>query len=160
QCRKDSDPAVIRALGASRSNPAQPEASERKPRRPDRTVTIFEQVDDRSVGFRVPCHGSAVPADQAAGRADPERTVARAEQTSDGAGRKALTSGRLPFDRTDAIEAQQPEFGPQPEISIARLRDGRDHPLSKAFAVSPHGMYVLADVERRVQRERGPTPRE
>ncbi len=66
----------------------------------------------------------------------------------------------LPGDGSDTIEAQQPEFRAQPEIAVGRLGDGPNGAFGKSIADFPWRVRVLADVQRRIQRERAREPRQ
>ena len=60
---------------------------------------------------------------------------------------------RLPRDGFDTIEALQPRFRAQPQITIRRLRHRKDGALDEAFANLPRGVRVLAEIECGIQRE-------
>src|SRR5262249_48774939 len=59
-----------------------------------------------------------------------------------------------PWHGPDTIETQQAELRAEPQVSIRRLRDGRDEALREALADPPRRVHVLARVESRIQRER------
>ncbi len=71
-----------------------------------------------------------------------------------------LIRWRLPGDVPDTIEAKQAEFRAQPEITVGRLGNGVDGAFGKAVADLPRRVRVLADVQRRIQRERARAPRQ
>jgi len=62
-----------------------------------------------------------------------------------------LTRWRLPWDAPNTIEAKQPEFRAEPEITVGRLSNCLDGAFEKAFADRPRGVLVLIDIERWVQ---------
>jgi hypothetical protein len=64
-----------------------------------------------------------------------------------------LTRGWLPWDTANAIEAKQVEFTAEPEIPIGCLGDRVDVAQGKPVPDGPRGVRVLADIERRIQRE-------
>ena len=65
-----------------------------------------------------------------------------------------LIRRRLPGDRPDTIEAEQAEFRAKPKITVGRLGNRSDDAFGKALADLPRRVRVLADVQRRIQRER------
>jgi hypothetical protein len=56
----------------------------------------------------------------------------------------------LPRNRSNAVEANQAEFGAQPEITVRRLRNCVDEAFEKAVADRPRSVRVLIDVQSRV----------
>jgi len=64
-----------------------------------------------------------------------------------------LAGGWLPLGSTNAIEAKQAEFRPEPKKPIGRLRNRVDVAQGEPVSDSPGSMRVLADVERGVQGE-------
>src|SRR4029077_13179089 len=59
-----------------------------------------------------------------------------------------------------AIEAKQAEIRTQPKITIGCLGNGVDAAFEKAFTNTPRFVRVLADVQRRIQRDRAGAPRQ
>jgi hypothetical protein len=71
-----------------------------------------------------------------------------------------LIGWRFPWNIPDTIESKQAEFRTQPKVSVLRLSNCDDCTLGKTPADWPRRVCVLADVQRRVQRERARAPRE
>src|SRR5262249_29148714 len=143
------------ALGIAALNPTESSDRRRPPGDPYRSFTILEQrLDNLTIQFGVVRQLAVLPAGESAQGASPRPPVARALQASDIAAGEMLPLWRLPGDGPHAIEPKQPEFGAEPEISVGRLCDGTNDAWSKPFDGFPRGVRVLADVERRVQRER------
>lgn len=69
--------------------------------------------------------------------------------------REMLTRRWFPADTANAIEANQPEFRSEPEIPVRRLGHRVDVAQGKPVPGGPNGLRVLADIERRSERERG-----
>jgi hypothetical protein len=65
-----------------------------------------------------------------------------------------MLTRRLPRDIPHAIEAIQAERCPQPEVPVGGLGDGENGALGKAIPDLPGRVRVLADVQRRIHRER------
>ena len=89
-----------------------------------------------------------VPAGQPFTSPDPESSVACDQYSSNRAAGKMLPRRRLPWDGPDAIEAEQAEFGAEPEIAVGRLSNCVDDAFGKAVAGLPRGVRVLTDVKR------------
>src|SRR5262249_55663614 len=123
-------------------------------RNPHRAFPIFQKREDR-----LPCKlgiGSELavfPTRESFKGANPKSPVPRSQQPANPAGRKLLARRRLPVDGPNTIEAKQPEFRSQPEITVPRLGDGVDAALEKPVTNPPRGVCVLTDVERGIQRE-------
>src|SRR5262249_20715543 len=139
---------------ADRAQPAR-QLSDRLPAKPDRAAAILEELRHiDSAELRVHSERSGLPARHAVEGGDPQRPVARGEQRRDVSRRKTPTRRRLPRNRPNAVEAKQAELRAEPDIAVGRLRERGDGSLREAFSDSPGGVDVLADVERRIQRER------
>ena len=67
---------------------------------------------------------------------------------------KLLPRRWLPGDSVKSIEAEQTEFGAEPQIPIGRLGHREDRAHGEPVSGCPRRMPVLADVERRIERER------
>ena len=80
--------------------------------------------------------------------------VAPHQQTPNPARRQRLVRRRLPGDSPHTIEANQSKLSAQPEITVGSLGNGVYRAPGKTVADFPRGMGVLADVQRRIQRER------
>src|SRR5215467_6596726 len=98
---------------------------------------------------------SVLPTDKAFYGTNPERPIARSEQTTNVVRRQALIPRWLPLEVPDPIEAKQAQLRTQPKISVRRLGDRHDLGLRKAFIEFPRLVRVLTDVECRIQREHG-----
>src|SRR5262249_16968663 len=154
--RPAAEEAVVSvALDFAVPNGAQPSNGERQSACPDHAFVILEDLEDVAPGqLCVRLELAILPACQSLRGADPERAVASGEQAEDLARRETLISWQLPGESPDAVEAKQAEFRPQPEVAIGRLRHGSDDALGEAVADLPGGMRILADVQRRIERER------
>ncbi|MGH9880108.1 MAG: hypothetical protein ACRD6N_01630, partial [Pyrinomonadaceae bacterium] len=64
-----------------------------------------------------------------------------------------LTSTRLPEGKANAVEAKQAELPAEPQIPVGRLCHREDGAEIEAVPGGPRGMRVLADLQRRVERE-------
>ena len=64
-----------------------------------------------------------------------------------------LIRGRLPGNVSYSIEAEQAEGCSQPEIAVGSLGDRTDCAFAESLANLPRRVRVLADVERRIDRE-------
>src|SRR5262249_49609018 len=104
--------------------------------------------------FGIPGQLAVLPTGKTLERADPEGPVTRGEQTSNPAIGKLFIPGRMPGNTPNAIETQQAELRAQPEVTVRRLRNGRDLPWCKPLAEYPRLVCVLIDVKARVQRGR------
>src|SRR4029453_12710460 len=123
--------------------------------RPDRTLTIFDELVDGASRERVVSSEAPVlPTGEASIHPDPERAVAGDEQADDGRGLERLVWWRLPRDSPHAIEAKEAELGTEPQIAARRLGDRQNSSLDKAVANPPGRVNVLARVECRIQRKR------
>src|SRR4030095_7006978 len=78
---------------------------------------------------------------------------ARPEQRVNRTRSESLVSRRLPLDGSNAVKANETEFGAEPEITVQRLGDGVDGPFEIAITDFPRSMRVLTDVECRGSRE-------
>src|SRR5579859_2306495 len=135
---------------------AQPRKRSRRRRRarPDGSLAVLEQcVDEPSFELRIQGEPIASPACQARVRADPERAIARTEQTADVGIWERLTRRRLPRNGPDAVEPKQPQLRAEPQITVRRLTDGFDLASGKSLLSPPGSVRVLTDVERRIQGE-------
>ena len=131
---------------------SRPAASER--RRPHRSLTVFEQRCHKLVVERWGPGKPAVPQDnESAKRANPKTAVACDEQAIDVLIGELLTRRWVPREKANAIEAKQAEFGPQPEIPIGRLGHRVDVAQGEPVPDRPRVVRVLADLQRRAQRE-------
>ena len=98
--------------------------------------------------LRVDRQPAVLPACESLRGANPERSVTPSEQRSNLAGRENPVGG--PQRRADAIEPEQTELSPEPQITIRRLRDGINRAFCEAVGDRPGGMRVLTDVQRRI----------
>jgi hypothetical protein len=146
---------VAAAIGAAALDRAQGPSRTCVPASPYRSFTIRnERLDAVSIKLRILGQLTVCPTGKTLKSPDPEGSVARGEQTSNPVVGE-VGAGRKPGHTPNAIEAQQTEFRTQPQITVARLRKGRDPlPLGEAFAEDPFGVRVLTDVETRIQRGR------
>src|SRR5262249_57812384 len=111
-----------------------------RPRRayPQRAVAVLvERMDDAAVQLRVGQELSAVPGRQPAERTDPERAVAGDEERSYEIGGKRSAVRWHPRNGAHAIEAQQAELGPEPQVTVGRLRKCDRLAFGETFADSP-----------------------
>src|SRR5208337_2600308 len=69
-----------------------------------------------------------------------------------------LTRGWWPGDTAITVETKQSEFRAEPEIPIGRLGHRVDVTEREPVPDGPRGMRVLADIERRVQRQNRSRP--
>src|SRR5260370_34047456 len=105
-------------------NRAQPPGSgKRQPAGPYRAFMILKDccTNQLSSQRRVLSQLAVLPTCKSFGGTNPKSPVSRGEQAENTAGREMLTRWRLPGDGPDTIEAQQPEFRTQPEITVGRL---------------------------------------
>src|SRR6185295_1073828 len=143
-------PRALRAAASYRAEPAS--AIER--RRPHRSLTVFEQRCYELVVERRRLDKPAVPQDYESGkRANPQTAIACDEQAIDVLIGELLTRRWLPGEKANAIEAKQPEFGPEPEIPIGCLGHGVDVAQRKPVPNRPRVVRVLADPQRWAPRE-------
>jgi hypothetical protein len=52
---------------------------------------------------------------------------------------------------TDAVEADEPLLGPEPEVTVTGLEDGRNGVLGKALLDRPEPVPVLGNEKLRIQ---------
>src|SRR5208337_316885 len=117
------------------------------------SLAVFEQRCHKDFAkLRVLRQFAAIPAHEASKRANPKSAIARDEQAVRSAG-EVLTRRWLPGDSVDAIEAIQAEFAAQPEIPVWRLSHREDGADGEPVPGSPRSVPVLADLQRRVQRQ-------
>ena len=153
---------LAEALDAAIVNRAKlPRRRKRRRTSPYRAVTILEELHDFLSGkLRVLSQPPVLPTGQSFTSTDPKSAIARGEQAGNLAGGEMLIRWRLPEDSSDPIEANEGVLSSQPEIAVGRLGNRGDGAFGKALADLPRRVRVLADVERRIQRERTRAPRQ
>ncbi len=117
--------------------------------RPHCSLSVLEQRFHKlPIKLGVPSQLAAVPGCKAGKGAYPKSAVTRGEQSVDVLIRKMLTRRWLPGDTSNTIEAKQPEFRAEPEVSVARLGNGVDIAFEEAVPGGPRGVRVLTDIQR------------
>jgi hypothetical protein len=66
---------------------------------------------------------SVLPLSQASGCSNPQASISGAQEGEDGFRGKMFSVGWCPVDETNAVEAQQAAYGPNPHIAICSLGD-------------------------------------
>jgi hypothetical protein len=149
------------ALGGTLPNHTEPTIGGSPNTDPYRAFAILEKLGDHPVpqlrGAREP---APAPTTEPFQRADPESPIARGKQAGDEVGGELLILGRLPGDGPDAIETKEAELRAQPKVAVRRLSDRGDRSLGKTLPDLPRRVRVLADVQRRIEREQARTPRQ
>ena len=150
-----AEPAVLQVtLRPSAANFAQL-AFLRERAGPHRSVAVFEQgCHEDLVELRIVGQLGAIPANKTREGADPERSIARHQQAVGFVG-ELLTCGRLPASEVKAIETKQSEFPAEPQIAVGCLGHREDGAQRVSVPDGPRGVRVLADLQRRVEREGG-----
>src|SRR5262249_29907171 len=126
------------ALDVAIANCAQSPSGNSQCTDPHGAVTILKEGTNRlSSEFRGRSKLGALPTYKPVDGADPKSPVARDEQLHNIVRGEILIARRLPGNGPDTIEAKQPEFGTQPEITVGRLSNGVDGAFGKAVADLP-----------------------
>jgi hypothetical protein len=73
--------------------------------------------------IRIMAQLALIPTCQPVNRADPQDAVACCQQHQDIWAREMLASGWGPWDKMNAIEANEAEFRAQPKITVRRLNN-------------------------------------
>jgi hypothetical protein len=84
-------------------------------------MILKERFNLLPIQFRVVSQPAVLPTCKPSSAANPETPVARDAQVSNIAAGETLALWRLPHDIPNTIEAKQPEFRAEPEITIGRL---------------------------------------
>ena len=117
-------------------------------RRPYRPFVILEERENVvSLSFRVAGQFAILPTGKTLVGANPKPAVVRGQHASNPPAGEMLITRRLPFDGAHTIESNQAEFGTQPEVTIAGLRDGVYRAFEESVAHRPRRVSVLVNVE-------------
>ena len=145
---------IAQALQRVVSDGAEPPMRSVERADPHRPRPILEQRCHEFGHVLVQGQRPAAERGEAGKGADPQSAVARDEQAVDVLLGETLALGRVPRDDANAIEAKKAELPTEPEIPIWRLGHRVDVADGEPVPDGPRGMRVLADLQRRVQRER------
>ena len=152
-----AEPAVVAGTrAASTSHGTQTTAVASDGADPHGAVTVLEHGrHEHFVELMEPGEAAVTPAGQAFKRADPEGAVTCAEQTVDARDGRLLASRRLPPYEPDAVEMKESGPAPEPQVAVGCLGHRENAVQREPVADRPRRVRVLADLERRIQREEG-----
>src|SRR5262249_32132290 len=120
---------------------------------PDRSIAILRgRKNNLSGKFQVLRELAVFPTGEPLQGANPQSPVECNQQAGD-VSRWELPLLRLPRHSPDAVEPEEAELRAEPEVAIGCLSDRVDRAAKEPVANPPRGVRVLAEVQRRIERE-------